>query len=283
MKEKIRQWFYQMDESSPIYPFVFRLWLWKRWRRGIFKRTKASIRSYRETGYVANAVINYQYFDTLNLGYIDVPKNASTSIFKTLLSVLEPETDPGNMIHDYVRQSYGVNHDEITVPHFSFGFVRNPFERTVSTYKNMYKKPLSKWTTFRTYLFGIYARDKGFAYYVKKGPVHLPDWLTDEHCVSQYRFLCKEDGEVKVDFLGRFENLSSDWEIIRQKSNNQLPTLPHYNATKKDNWRDYYTIELAELVYKRYQNDIELFGYQEEYNNLLAYLKEKEKGPGKVC
>lgn len=40
---------------------------------------------------------------------------------------------------------------------------------------------------------------------------------------------------------------------------------------------DYYTLETARLVYKKYRKDVEAFGYQDSYRRLISYLKKKEK------
>ncbi|WFA75214.1 hypothetical protein PFZ59_08520 [Streptococcus suis] len=41
---------------------------------------------------------------------------------------------------------------------------------------------------------------------------------------------------------------------------------------------DLYDLDLAKMVYKRYQLDIELYGYEQDYQDLLAYLQTKEMG-----
>ena len=38
---------------------------------------------------------------------------------------------------------------------------------------------------------------------------------------------------------------------------------------------DYYSVELVEKVYEYYKKDIELFGYESEYIDLLNYCKSK--------
>lgn len=74
-------------------------------------------------------------------------------------------------------------------------------------------------------------------------------------------------------YIGKFENLEEDWNFLQDKFS--LGDLPHKNATPKDDWRDYYDIETAKLVYKIYKKDFEAFGYENEYQRLLEYLKKK--------
>lgn len=44
--------------------------------------------------------------------------------------------------------------------------------------------------------------------------------------------------------------------------------FPHLNDTKKlakhDNWREYYTQEIADVVYNELRDDFEIFGYSRE-------------------
>lgn len=74
-------------------------------------------------------------------------------------------------------------------------------------------------------------------------------------------------------FIGKFENLENDWRFLQEKFD--LADLPHKNATTKDDWRNYYNEKTAKLVYKMYKKDFEAFGYENEYENLIKYLKNK--------
>ena len=76
-----------------------------------------------------------------------------------------------------------------------------------------------------------------------------------------------------VNHVFKFENLARDYESIREKYD--LAPLPHYNRTKKGNWMDYYNLATARRVYRRYQRDIEEFGYQDVYDELIRYITEK--------
>lgn len=75
-------------------------------------------------------------------------------------------------------------------------------------------------------------------------------------------------------FIGKFENLTEDWKILQEKFG--FADLPHKNATSKDDWRDYYDVKTAKLVYKIYKKDFETFGYEDEYQKLLKYLENKK-------
>lgn len=103
----------------------------------------------------------------------------------------------------------------------------------------------------------------------------INDSLAEEHFVSQYKILfSNHELASDIDFIGKFETVTEDWAYIQERTG--LPDLGHFNRTSDDNWRDYYDRKTANRVYKRYRKDMETFGYEEEYQKLLTYIKQKE-------
>lgn len=70
--------------------------------------------------------------------------------------------------------------------------------------------------------------------------------------------------------IGRFESYQSDFEKIFQElgvNKTDTPKLRHLHSTKSDRrerCKDFYTPALQELVYNRYRQDFEQFGYSHE-------------------
>jgi len=146
-----------------------------------------------------------------------------------------------------------------TVPHdkmdriFKFTIVRNPWDRLVSAYSYLItrrrgrRQGYSKWP---------------FEKFVKK--VVLSRGLSaDLHWAAQYPNAYFE-GEQFVDFVGRFENLDSDWKYICRQIGCKQTRLPRKNSSSHAHYSESYTPELKELVAELYADDIELFGYQFE-------------------
>ena len=153
--------------------------------------------------------------------------------------------------------------------YFKFSFVRNPFDRLYSCYKNKFVGK-SGTRLIDNYPFNYFGHIASFEQFVKK-VVRLPDIISDQHFMSQYFHLYKNN-VCLVDSVGRFESLAKDFEPIRQKY--QLGQLEHYNKSqsKVDEWKSHYTEELAALVYRQYKKDFKLF-YPHAYQELLTYIK----------
>lgn len=133
---------------------------------------------------------------------------------------------------------------------FKFTFVRNPWDRMVSLY-HFYQQNCEDTKGF----------DIPFDAWI--GRLHEMyvngDW--EFSIVPQHEWT-HIDGKQVVDFIGRYENLQSDFEFIKEAL--ALPNdcrLPHENASDHQNYRECYTDETRQMVAEIFAEDIELFGY----------------------
>ena len=154
------------------------------------------------------------------------------------------------------------NTEKIDEDYFSFAFVRNPFDRLVSQF---HFTGLGWWRTneshlksglefcFKNYVKHIVAQDLPFSchtYRARMSNQPDEDW-------SQLQFV--DEG---VDFIGRFENLQVDFNVICDRIGIPRQNLPHINRTKHKPYAAYYDDETRELVAAKYAKDIEHFGYK---------------------
>ena len=66
-----------------------------------------------------------------------------------------------------------------------------------------------------------------------------------------------------IDFVGRFENLESDLNIISDKIKINLPdTMFHELPTKHEHYRDVYDDNTKDIVSNIFKDDIEHFNYE---------------------
>jgi hypothetical protein len=186
--------------------------------------------------------------------FASVAKSACSSI-KTAIYGSPPE---GIQIHQHTSH---LSHRRIPrkkSSYFVFAFVRDPFERLASCYRAKFNKEDESQFMFANYLFGYLKNDDSFDEFVRKVS-KIPDRFCDRHFKSQHK-LVFASGD-KVDFIGKFENLPSDFDEIRSKYGfGQLPVL---NKSSGATATDLFSDETRELASKRYKKDIELFGYTE--------------------
>ena len=135
--------------------------------------------------------------------------------------------------------------------YFKFTIVRNPWDRLLSNY--FYRKYIKydgfiQDMSFKEWVVNSKTGDYSFENSLSKHEQF--DWITDNH------------KEVLVDFIGRFENLQEDFDIICDKIGIPRQELPHKNKSKHKHYTEYYNDETRSIVAEKYAKDIEYFGYK---------------------
>ena len=246
-----------------------------------------------------NYLVNHEY----RFVYCPIPKVACSSFKKLILQISEPENFQniikslsGVQFHIHIDHAYSLFQykkqrvDKILAgnKYFKFAFVRNPWNRLVSAYLNKFL-PAEPRPVARPVIQFIYEK-QGLAPNFEKSItfrqfinylIDTDDHLLNEHWRPQYLFL----GDYDFDFIGKFENITEDFQQIKQKLSlrtdldwlnktenldsrndieNQADFYPQEirNLTKVPDYQNFYTAELVELVRERYKVDIERFDYQ---------------------
>ncbi|OGT80595.1 MAG: hypothetical protein A3H91_16935 [Gammaproteobacteria bacterium RIFCSPLOWO2_02_FULL_61_13] len=151
-----------------------------------------------------------------------------------------------HLLGTQIRQEFG---NEIFSAYFKFAIVRNPWDRLYSQYHYMKQRRdlrefigMNEQDDFKRYLELIQRRN------------HV-QW---EH---QCRFICDENGEFLVDFLGRFENFDNDVGVILNRLGMEPRELPRVNRTEHGPYYEAYDAEDIDLVGSLYRDDIRLLAY----------------------
>lgn len=195
--------------------------------------------------------------------YIHIPKTAGESIEEALLTRFEDSrivsNDPDWDI--LIKHDTIIEHDySMKKPlsdFFTFSFVRNPWDRMVSHWKYFIETKRSPEMSFEEFVFDFHR--------VLKEAVNGYWWNPYRKYIftaPQLDFLIDENGEVKVDYIGRFENLQNDFNYICKRLNSNSIKLPHKNKTSRKPYQEYYkTQKCIDEVARKYKKDIEYFKY----------------------
>jgi chondroitin 4-sulfotransferase 11 len=146
--------------------------------------------------------------------------------------------------------------------HFIFAFVRNPYDRLASCWRQKLATGGQGLAPRTEQKFGFRV-GIGFSEFVEA--VHeIPDEEADAHFRSQYVPLLRPNGRLIPHFLGRFENLAGDFATVAQKLGVEL-RLPYLLASSAGRanapYQDLYDRKTERLVAERFAKDLELFGY----------------------
>ncbi len=244
-------------------------------RRSVFRRLRphehevyATMRA-NDLGVVPGQTISLTDFDRLKCIFVHIPKCAGISVGRTLFGEYEGNHLP---IPAYQLVFTKEEFDE----YFKFSFVRNPWDRLVSAYLFMQHGAEAETAV------GLVAPDstrqaeakrqiqaevssfEDFEHFVTKW-VRPENIRVHEHFRGQHRFVCAPNGELQLDFVGRFESLDQDVQFVAERLG-VATDLVHHNRTNatsgaKSSVRDMYTPRTRDIVAKMYAKDIKLFDY----------------------
>ncbi len=154
-----------------------------------------------------------------------------------------------------------------TERYFKFCFTRNPWERAVSLY-NQWRRPNNLGDEERSFLHSL-SQKHDFSEFIKIVSKKRPEVLSTRTTLS---FITNQTGEVDIDFVGRFENLQTDFNSVCERIGLEKKKLPLTNVVKKDligralgrqkRYAEYYDEEAQEIVANVFKADIELFKYK---------------------
>ena len=183
--------------------------------------------------------------------FVHIPKTAGISVCHALFGSLSGG-------HKRIREYSIAFSKEEFHSFFKFAFVRHPADRLCSAFS--YLRKGGRTSQDAAYGKKVLARFEDMNEFVETwfDVSKLYDYL---HFVPQYEFMCLAGVDPQVDFLGKFESLSEDFDIIARKLGVHVE-LPEMNSSKQNkDWKNQLSIENREKIAELYSIDYELFGY----------------------
>jgi len=174
--------------------------------------------------------------------FIHIPRTGGSSIESQFNYKENKEKNKHWTLSDWKRTLGPEVFDE----YFKFAFVRNPWSRAVSDY-----------------LFYTQGKTVTFKDFLLKPNECMPNQIDPAHLMEQHHFICDENNNLMVDFLGRFESLQQDFDIISDRINCPRQQLPHNNKScLQGSYKSYYNQETYDIVKQKFAQDIKLFNYK---------------------
>lgn len=195
--------------------------------------------------------------------FFAVPKTATHAIREALRLNMGPEDWEQQMLtgkqalpidalarlahgHISVQQLMPHLSDEIFANYYKFGVVRNPYDRFVSACFF-----LNRGNSF----FGARALEN------MKELIRRPQFRQRLLILPQWQQLCDASATLRMDGLGRYENLQDSYNDICRKIGIAETNLSLRNSSSHESFNQYYDEELAAMVRQYYKEDFEMFEY----------------------
>lgn len=131
--------------------------------------------------------------------------------------------------------------------YFKFSFVRNPWARVHSWYRNVMRSPKHRQRL-------SVPADCSFRKFLEE---HPGQWALR----PQMYWLKDWEGEIPFDFIGRFESLQQDFDKVGSELGISDTALPHMVRSEGGQYTQHYDEFTKRLVAHWYAEEIERFGY----------------------
>lgn len=186
-------------------------------------------------------------FDKYKTIFFHIPKTGGNSIYKSLFN----KEVWGHRDVFYYRFVFGKKKFN---EYFKFCLVRNPYDRVYSAYCFLKKGGMNK--NDQLFNSNYLSHYDSFEDFVKNGlsKKEIINWV---HFKPQCSFIKDKKGKIVVDFVGKLENIESDFNRLKHILNKENAELSHLNKSKKDK------IELSNsskhIIETIYKEDFQLF------------------------
>ncbi len=191
--------------------------------------------------------------------FVHIPKAAGTSVMKSLDELRGNERSwLASTKHETLSEFYSNARsrsslvDGFFTDYFTFGFVRNPWDRMASFYRFLVeKRPKDEIDTVANFKDFLVQANDGVG------------WIQDLHSMrSQLDYFTLPNGRMQLDFLGHYEFLNEDFLSVMDRLK-CTASLRHANRSSNNSsdYRKPFDDSMIEIVGERFSEEIDLFGY----------------------
>ena len=196
-----------------------------------------------------------------NFIFIHIPKNAGTEMTRNIgkvykkniiLQQVDPKTGIDKMhlyldvIHKYVNPNLFENA-------IKFCIIRNPYEKLYSAWN--YLRNRYQFSNVNDFI--KYKINKEFIYGLELIPRDAR-----VHYRPQHTFIYDIEGNKKVDYIIRYENLNNDIKSLNKKYNYIIPEYGDIAKYAINKYFRYFNSESVQKINELYELDFKLFGYE---------------------
>jgi len=201
--------------------------------------------------------------------FIHIPKTGGTSVSDSLFvprsrrttkdlwmgqdqRTLKNKYQTGGLQHLYAKNILLEVGKEVFSEYFKFCFVRNPWSKLVSQYHWTLQSPrLMKRINI--------GPDSSFEKYLDNLIISQPHVQWE----PQNKFIYDDQGTSIINFIGRYEKLQQDFDVVCDTIGAKHRKLSHAknNSRGRKHYTDFYNKKTRKIVEEKYRKDIECFGY----------------------
>ena len=170
--------------------------------------------------------------------FVHIPKTAGISLINSIYGENVERGGHRNITHLTKLMPGSIN------DFYTFTIVRNPWDRLYSAYKFMMNRGINQHdeNAYNLHLSSIDTFEDFVMNWLKKDNLkHII------HFYPSLGFLKNKSDEIEIDFIGRFEYLSSDFSKIANKIG-VVNKLKHLNKGDKGSYKRVYSKEMIQKV-----------------------------------
>lgn len=190
--------------------------------------------------------------------FLHIPKTAGSSLSNAIRAQISGKITGGKRTDwDYHTTIRSFEERLVSLDGYKiFTFVRNPWDRMYS------------WFCMLKTNVGGEIDDKTFKKWLMKGCHDMSSAFPDngkKYCAqrtSQVEWMIDSNGNIRPDFIGRFENLEQDYKRLCKYLGIGAQKLGHQKKGNHKPYQDAYDEEMVEFVRQMHKVDIMEFGYE---------------------